>query len=175
MNNILEQLQQELTRSLSGLDAAQTQLRPIGHPEKWSIQQIVEHLLLTYASTGTALQARLTKGTPTQATPSLQQRVGQFFLITLGVFPRGREAPIPVTPQTPQEPIAGADLTALIAQRLAHLDQTINQFEALFGTQHAATHMVLGPLSARQWRRFQLIHGVHHAKQIIAIRRSHGL
>jgi hypothetical protein len=35
--------------------------------------------------------------------------------------------------------------------------------------------MVLGPLSINQWSRFQLIHGEHHVKQILAIRDAHHL
>lgn len=173
MNIILEELQHELTHTLRGLDATQTQLRPVGHPEKWSIQQIAEHLLLTYAATATALQARITKGTPTQAKPVLQQRIGQYFLTTLGYFPHGRKAPAPVAPLTQQQPLSGADLLASTSQRLATLDTLVDQVEDLFGQRRAVSHMILGPLSAHQWRRFQLIHGVHHAKQIVAIRKSH--
>jgi hypothetical protein len=32
---------------------------------------------------------------------------------------------------------------------------------------------VLGPLSVDQWRRFQLIHGEHHLRQIISIRKAY--
>jgi hypothetical protein len=175
MNPVLEQLEQQLTRSLCGLDSVQTQLRPIGYPEKWSIQQITEHLLLTYVATATALQARLTKGTPTQAKPTPSQLVGQFVVTTLGRFPHGRQAPAPVTPAPAGPPLCGADLTALTAQRLATLDILTAQVEALFGQRRAVNHMILGPLNARQWCKFQLLHGVHHIKQIDAIRQSHGL
>jgi hypothetical protein len=33
----------------------------------------------------------------------------------------------------------------------------------------------LGPLGAGQWRRFHLSHGRHHIRQILAIRRAHGI
>jgi hypothetical protein len=35
--------------------------------------------------------------------------------------------------------------------------------------------MILGPLTIRQWRKFHLIHGRHHIKQIRAIRAAHHL
>ena len=42
MNSTLHQLQREIANSLQSLDATQTQLRP--RPNKWTIQQIIEHL-----------------------------------------------------------------------------------------------------------------------------------
>ena len=93
MDPILKQLHNEIANSLNGLDSAQTQLTPSTATEKWSIQQIVQHLCLTYTFTETAFDARLVKGTPTRARPTLQQRLGQYFLTTLGIFPTGREAP----------------------------------------------------------------------------------
>jgi hypothetical protein len=175
MNYTLDQLLQSLTQSLTGLDATQTQLRPLSHPEKWSIQQIVEHLLLTYSASAAALEARIAKGTPTQAKPLPQQRVAQFVVTTLGLMPGRREAPAPVTPPSDSQPLSGADLLAEASQRLATLDQLINRAEGLFGHQRATNHIILGPLSAHQWRRFQLVHGTHHTKQILAIRNSYGL
>ena len=65
MNNDLQQLQRVITYSLRGLDSAQTQLRPAEQGNRWSIQQIIEHLLLTYSATETAINARLAKRTPT--------------------------------------------------------------------------------------------------------------
>jgi DinB superfamily len=173
MNPVLDQLQQQLTRSLSGLDADQTQLRPTGHPEKWSIQQIAEHLLLTYAATASALQARIVKGTPTQAKPSPYQYVGQFVVTTLGRFPEGRKAPAPVAPGPCDHPLCGAELTTIASERLATLDALTAQVQSLFGNKRAVNHMILGPLNAKQWCKFQLLHGVHHIKQIDAIRHAH--
>lgn len=175
MNSILQTLEQQLGHSLTGLTATQTQLRPIDHPEKWSIQQITEHLLLTYAATATALQARLDKGTPTQARPTLQDRIRQFAVTTLGYFPQGRQAPLPVTPAPQSAPLAGPDLLALATQSLSNLDQLLDRIESLFGQKRAVNHMILGPLNPHQWRTFQLRHGVHHIQQILAIRKSHNL
>jgi DinB superfamily len=173
MNPTLQQLQQELSSSVQGLDAKQTQLRPPAHPDKWSIQQIVEHLLLTYAATEPALKARLSKGAPTRAKPTLSQRAGNLALFRLGYFPRGRKAPPPVTPQ-PSLPLCGEDLKQAITESLTSLDKLCAEAANLFGdTAPCASHMILGPLSLDQWRRFQLVHGEHHIKQIAAIRRAH--
>jgi DinB superfamily len=177
MNPTLQRLQLEIAFSLNGLDATQTQLQPRSSPNKWNIQQIMEHLLLTYSGTEMALNARLTKGTPTRAKPSIPQHLGQYTLIHLGYFPRGRKAPPLVTPAAPTaHPLCGEDLTQAAADHLAQLDLLCAEAEQLFGTTcRCASHMVLGPLRVDQWRKFQLIHGEHHLKQILAIRKAHSV
>src|SRR5579864_9163309 len=98
MHPILEQLERHLSPALAGLDAAQTQLRPAAHPEKWSIQQIVDHLILTYGLTQHALATRIAKGRPTEARATITQRARQLVLVTAGFFPKGRPAPPAVLP-----------------------------------------------------------------------------
>jgi hypothetical protein len=175
MDPILQQLQNEIAGSIEGLDPTQTQLTLSVSHEKWSIQQIVQHLCLTYAFTETAFDARLTKGTPTRAKPTLQQRIGQYSLTALGIFPTGREAPKQVTPHQTSSPVCGSDLVHYAGEHLARIDNLFNQAEALFGPGRCISHMVLGPLSIHQWRRFHLVHGRHHIKQIRAIRAAHNL
>jgi hypothetical protein len=176
MNSTLQQLQREIAASLHSLDATQTQLRPPSRPSKWSIQQIIEHLLLTYSGTETAINARLAKRTPTRARPTLTHRVFQFAVTQCGYFPTGRDAPETVTPQTTTHPLSGEELAQAIAEHLAHLDLLFTEAETLFGpASQCASHTVLGPLNIDQWRKFQLIHGEHHLKQIAAIRKAHNL
>ena len=176
MNSTLHQLQREIADSLHSLGATQTQLHPPSRPNKWSIQQIIEHLLLTYSSTETAINARLTKRTPTRAEPTLAHRISQFAVTRCGYFPTGREAPEIVTPQPTTHPLSGEDLTQATAEHLARLDLLFTEAETLFGpASQCASHTVLGPLNIDQWRKFQLVHGEHHLKQIAAIRKAHNL
>ena len=175
MNNDLRQLERGIAYSLEGLDSGQTQLRPSARRNRWSIQQIVEHLLLTYSATETAINARLEKGRPTQAKPKALQHFAQYTLIRLGYFPRGRKAPPAVAPTATEHPLSGRELTEAVSEHLRLLDELFNQGEELFGSARCASHMVLGPMSIPQWRRFQLIHGDHHVKQILAIRKVHGV
>jgi len=173
-NATLHQLQREIANSLHSLDATQTQLRPPSRPAKWSIQQIIEHLLLTYSSTETAIIARLVKGTPTRARPTLTHRVFQFGVTKCGYFPTGRKAPEIVTPQPTTHPLSGDDLAQATAEHLARLDLLFTEAETLFGPgSQCASHAVMGPLNIDQWRKFQLVHGEHHLKQIAAIRKAH--
>jgi len=176
MNSTLHQLQREIAGSLHSLDATQTQLHPPSRLNKWSIQQIIEHLLLTYASTETAINARLTRRTPTRAKPTVAHRVLQFAVTRCGYFPAGREAPEIVTPQPTTHPLSGEDLTQAAAEHLTHLDLLFTEAETLFGpASQCASHSVLGPLNIGQWRKFHLVHGEHHLKQIAAIRKAHNV
>jgi hypothetical protein len=175
MNPILQTLQREIASSLRALDAGQTQLRPPGNPDAWSIQQIVEHLLLTYSAAETALSARVIKRAPTKAPPSLSHRLQQYASLSLGYFPAGMEAPPMVTPPPTISPHSGSELTQAAAQHLSSLDARCTEAESLFGANRCASHIVLGPLSVDQWRMFQLVHGRHHLKQIAAIRKAHSL
>jgi DinB superfamily len=176
INSDLQKLYRELAHSLRGLDATQTQLHPPSRPDKWSIQQIVEHLLLTYSGTETAIKARLAKRTPTRAKPSLLQHFSQYAVTRLGYFPTGREAPPPVVPPPTTQPLSGEALTQAVAEQLAGLNGLFVEAENIFGaSDRCANHMVLGPLSINQWSRFHLIHGEHHIKQILAIRHAHRL
>jgi hypothetical protein len=176
MNAAFCQLQREIASALRGLDGAQTQLCPTSTPGKWSIQQIIEHLLLTYSGTETAINARLAKGTPTRAQSTLRQSIFQYAVTRCGYFPTGREAPPMVTPQPTTHSVSGEDLSHATAEHLARLDLILNEAETLFGPSNQfASHAILGPLNVDQWRMFQLVHGRHHLKQIAAIRKAHTL
>ena len=176
MNQDFETLRDELERSLGGLDHQQTQLRPGADGSKWSIQQIVGHLLLTYAATESAMDARLEKGSPTKAKPMLIQRLGQFTLIRLAYFPYGRKAPERVTSPGDVAAVPSGVLIAEVDEAISKLDRKVSAAEKMFGEKmRAVSHIVLGPLTAGQWRRFHLVHGRHHIKQILRIRGEYGV
>jgi hypothetical protein len=123
MHEDLRRLETEVTRALAGLSPTQTQAAPLEQPGKWGIQQIVEHLLSTYRTSATALQARVEKRSATRARPTLRQRFGQFYILSLGRFPYGRAAPAAVTPSSPATIRSGDDLTQRVAAELVKIDQ----------------------------------------------------
>lgn len=175
MHSILSTLERDLASALRGLDDGQTQLRLSPDPACWSIHQVVQHLLLTYASTITSFESRLAKGTPTRSSPTAPQRLAKFVVITLGLMPGRRLAPAEVSPPPPARPLSGDVLSATIASSLTELDIIIAQAGHAFGTAPCLSHFALGPLSASEWRRFHLCHGRHHIRQINAIRRVNGV
>jgi len=63
------------------------------------------------------------------------------------------------------------EITSGIAPQILAMDEVIAQCEARFGKRtRVLDHPVLGPLTARQWRKFHWIHGRHHLKQINKLR-----
>src|SRR5260370_1425123 len=149
MDPILQQLQIEIDDAVHGLDPTQTQATPAAHVDKWSIQQIVQDLCLTYASTSDVIETRLAKCRPTKAKPNLQQRLAQFYVTRLGLFPHGRNAPEDVVPPHPAPPLPGNELTCSVAEHLARVDSLLNKAEALFSPGPCITHFVLGPVCHR--------------------------
>ena len=169
MHELVERLGREVTGAVSGLTADETQVRP--GAGKWSIQQIVEHLVLSYGTTCAVFETRLAKGTPTKGSPTLSQRVGQVAITRLGLFPKGRKAPAAVMPgDEPVRMLCGQELGGKVAEALERMDGLLSQAEQMFGSRRGVSHLVLGPMSVQQWRRFHLVHGEHHLKQIAALR-----
>lgn len=175
MDQNLHLIDIEMRAALAGLDARQTQATPEGHPEKWSIQQIVEHLLLSYGASAGVVRERLLKRKPTKAIPTVQQRLGQWMLIGLGYFPAGRKSPASVTPSVPLVLQSGEELAGKVNRALEEFDGLTREGERVLGTGRAASHLVLGPLSMAQWRRFHLVHARHHLQQVGRIRRERGV
>jgi hypothetical protein len=54
-----------------------------------------------------------------------------------------------------------------IAPELQKMDSGLDDCECRFGARtKIMDHLILGPLTAREWRRFHWVHGRHHARQI---------
>ncbi len=143
MHQDLRVLDTEVTAALRGLASRETQATPASHPEKWSIQQIVEHLLSTYRGSTPALRARVERRSGTRARPTLRQRAGQFLLIGLGRFPAGRLAPEAVTPGKPARLRCGDELASKVTAELIKLDGVASEGERIFGRWLAVSHIVL--------------------------------
>jgi hypothetical protein len=53
------------------------------------------------------------------------------------------------------------------------MDTIIERCETRFG--HGVPlldHPILGPLTAKQWKKFHLLHGMHHRKQLMRLRQA---
>jgi hypothetical protein len=60
----------------------------------------------------------------------------------------------------------GDRLIAQISSTLRAMDDALAQIEAQGSRGPVLTHMILGPLSVWQWRKFHFVHARHHAPQI---------
>ncbi|HEY0309049.1 MAG TPA: DinB family protein [Acidobacteriaceae bacterium] len=175
MSGALDDLRNELSAMLAGLDVAQMQRRLAARPEAWNIQQIAEHLLRTYDTTLNLFEERLLKGRCTKASATLKQRWGQLLIARVGYFPHGHKAPEFTCPPVMLEWESGDQTLARVSARLQGLKTIFQEAENAWGQGRCVSHFALGPMSVENWALFHRSHGRHHVKQMMAIRRELGL
>jgi Protein of unknown function (DUF1569) len=164
VDTYLQRLRDAITSATVGMNAEDLTRHPEG---KWSAAQVLEHLYLSYSGTAKGFERCLQAGKPLARAPLLKDRMRAFVVTELGHFPTGRQAPERTRPRG----MAVDELTRGIAPQILAMDEAISQCEARFGKRTLLLdHPVLGPLTARQWRKFHLVHGRHHLKQIKNLR-----
>jgi hypothetical protein len=168
MHAVLERVVSQISSEVLGLDAETTQLHPNGLAYKWSAQQVVEHLVLGYRLTSSALENRLSKGrlSRNHKRTYLQWSL-QLMILSFGKLPRG----VPALDET--VPVAGSfaamdgqQLGELMRQEIDAMDTMLDRCRHKFGMERVAVHPFLGPLRVDQWRRFHAVHGLHHLDQL---------
>ena len=132
---------------------------------KWNSAQILQHLLLTYTATTKGLLRTMDAGQPQRGKPDLPQRLRRLYVLGIGRFPSGIEAPQHTVPR--QE--LGDEPLRRFNDALVAMDAMLTDAERRFGARtRLLDHPVLGPLTAQEWRRFHQVHARHHMKQIVA-------
>ena len=168
MHAVLERVVSQISSEMRGLDAETTQLHPYGFTYKWSAQQVLEHLVLGYRLTSSALEQRLSKGrlSRNHKRTYLQWSL-QLMILSFGRLPRG----VPALDET--MPVAGSfaamdgqQLGDLLRQEIEAMDTMFDRCRRKFGMERVAFHPFLGPLRVDQWRRFHVVHGLHHLEQL---------
>ena len=150
--------------------AGMTEAEMTWHPEgKWSAAEIVEHLSLAFLVTVKAGKFTLRQGSPELRDSTLLERAMVTVAIDLGFFFMRLKAPRMVTPRgIPPEAAWKATI-----QSLTEMEEVLGQCERKFGAgSPILPHPFLGPLTARQWRKFHVVHTRHHMKQVKALRRQ---
>ena len=171
MHAVLEQVASQFASEMLSLDAETTQLHPNGLDHKWSAQQVVEHLVLGYRLTSKALETRLNKGrlSRNQRRTYLQWSL-QLMILTFGRLPQGVPAldeTVPVAGRFPA--MGGQQLGDLLRREIDAMDKLFDACRRKFGMERVAVHPFLGPLRVDQWRRFHVVHGLHHLTQLRSV------
>jgi hypothetical protein len=158
----LESVRREAERTTRGILSDGWLRAPQGH---WNSLQILEHLLLSYTATTKGLLRTMGSGQLDRSSPSVSERIRRFYVLGVGRFPPGVESPKQTRPKSGlgNEPLRQFN-DALVA-----MDATLADAEKRFGSKiPLLRHPILGPLTARQWRRFHQVHGRHHLNQVVA-------
>jgi hypothetical protein len=160
----LHRLRAEIASSVAGLTAEQLAWHP---PVKWSAAEVLEHLYLSYTGTVKGFARVAAAGKPLAAVKTWKQRAQTLVVVGLGYFPSGRKAPAVVRPRG----MRAEQVLAGIGPTIAEMDEVIARCEEKLGARRKLLdHPILGPLTGAQWRKFHLLHGLHHVKQIRRLR-----
>ena len=171
MHAVLERVVSQIASDVRGLDAETTQLHPRGLAHKWTAQQVVEHLVLSYRLTSAALETRLNKGRVSrkQTRTELQWAL-QLMILSFGALPRGVPALDETVPVKGRfSPMDGRQLGDLLHEEAEAMDALLDTCRRRFGIDRVGEHPWLGPLRVDQWRRFHVVHGLHHVVQLRSV------
>jgi hypothetical protein len=50
--------------------------------------------------------------------------------------------------------------------KIVEMDTILSRCEEKLGHEKLLDHPILGPLTAAEWKKFHMVHGLHHVKQI---------
>ncbi|MEY2412287.1 MAG: hypothetical protein QOD84_893 [Acidobacteriaceae bacterium] len=166
MDPVLANLRKEVESVCEGMSTDAMARHSEG---KWSAAEVLEHLSLTYGGTIKGFQRCLQAGKPLATAATLRSRIGAYVVTSLGYLPEGRTAPENTKPKGKSMEMVRDTIGPLIAE----MDELIGNCERLYGSSICLLdHPIIGPLTARQWRRFHWIHGKHHLKQIKRLRET---
>jgi len=166
MDHRLEELQQALESAVEGMSEQQWKWHPTG---KWCAGEVFEHLYLTYTGTIRGFENVLQADNPPATRPSMKHRLRALVVTGFSYLPAGRKAPPLATPRG----LASEKVRSEIGMKIAAMDRIITECEDRFGSRtKLLDHPILGPLTGEQWRKFHVVHGRHHEKQILRLRRG---
>jgi hypothetical protein len=166
----LEKLQRELASAIAEFksDVAKNEQLPPQTPGRWSAAEVLEHLYLTYTGTIKGFERLLEAGKLNVSRPTIKQRVGKLMVIGFNHMPAGRESPKTTRPRgLPKEKVL-----AEITPKIAEMDAFLTHCEEKLGRGKLLDHPILGPLTAAEWKKFHMVHGLHHVKQIRKLQQS---
>jgi hypothetical protein len=164
MDSRLQQLKQALELAVEGMSSEELTWHPA---DKWCAAEILEHLYLTYTGTIKGFEKVLQAGKPLATRASIRQRWRTLVVTGFSYLPSGRKAPAVTKPRgLPADKVRNE-----VGEKIVAMDEIIAHCESRFGrSTRLLDHPILGPLTARQWRKFHLLHGRHHQQQILGLR-----
>jgi hypothetical protein len=173
MHPVFEPAFRKASDEIARFDAESAAVHPCGKPSCWSLQQVVEHLVLSMEQTVTALEQRLAKGRPERrSTRSRAEWLLQLMVLSGGHMPKGVSATRETRPPTQMPSMGIRELTDRLETAIERLDAALEQSRQRFGMERVGRHFLLGPLRVDQWRRYHVLHLQHHTRQMMEVRQA---
>lgn len=164
MQSYLEELSGKLEAVTADMSDDALLRAPAG---KWCAAEVLEHLRLTYTGTAKMLEKNRDLAVVEPAEITERGQAGRELILEKGRFFEGGQAPPFATPKTAADP----QVRTRVIDDLKRLSEAIAEAERRRGKDaNLGNHFALGPLTADEWRRFHYAHGVHHLKQLEALK-----
>jgi hypothetical protein len=165
MHPVLKSAIEPLAAQIAATTVAEAQVEPLPGKERWSPQEIVEHLILSFEQTSASVTKQLKAGRPPKNHRSLLEFVLRVHTVGLGRMPRGITSLIATRPSWTEQ-LSGAELARRFVAAAEEMDRTLVTARKRFGVQACGEHPFYGVLRVDEWRRYHSIHVKHHAKQL---------
>jgi hypothetical protein len=173
MHPVFQPAFRELADELGRFDATSANVHPWGKPHCWSVHQIAEHLILSMDGARAMLQERLAKGRPGRNSRRTRTEWAlQLMILSAGHMPKGVGAPRETTPNETLPTTGPRELVQRLETAIESLDSTLDECRHRFGMERVGRHFLLGPLRVDQWRRYHVLHLVHHRTQMFELRQT---
>lgn len=167
MHPVLKSALEPLAEQIANVSKDEAQIAPLPGPGRWSVQQIMEHLMLTYCQTIASVGKQLKSGKPPKHRRGVLQSFVRMQAIAFGHMPQG----VPTIRAFRPEEFAAEDGPAIAGRflRMAEqMDLCLVEARKKFGIQVCGEHPVYGALRVDEWRRYHAVHARHHLAQLRA-------
>lgn len=165
MHPVLRTALEPLANEIAPLSIEEAQVPPLPGQGRWSAQQIMEHLILTYKLTSGELSKQLKTG----KVPRNRRNVLEFVLrvqtLGFGFMPDGVPSMRSVRPAN-LTPEAGAAIATRFFVAAEEMDKLLVASRKKFGIQACGEHPFFGVMRVDEWRRYHAIHATHHLPQL---------
>jgi hypothetical protein len=165
MHPVLKTALEPLAKEIAGLSMEEAQVPPLPGHGRWSAQQIMEHLILTYKLTSETLSKQLKTG----KVPRNRRNVLEFVLrvqtLGFGYMPDGVPSMRSVRPAN-FTPEPGEAIVTRFLAAAEEMDKLLVASRKKFGIQACGEHPFFGVMRVDEWRRYHAIHARHHLSQL---------
>lgn len=164
-----------LAEHVAGVSLVEAQVSPSTDTRRWSGQQVVEHLILSFRQSREELQKRLKIDRSPSRSASWVQWIIKVQVCVFHWMPEGVPTSYALRP-TGLEPQDGPTLAARFVEEAEMLNKALADARIVFGMRPCGYHPMYGPLRVEEWRVYHAVHCRHHMRQFdaaIDFARSH--
>jgi hypothetical protein len=165
MHPVLNSALEPLAQLMESVTQEEAQVPPVPGQGRWSAQQIMEHLILSYQLTSSVVSRQLKSGRVSKHRRSILEFILRVQTIGLGYMPAGIPAIRAVRPghSTPQP---GSVIAKRFLEAAEEMDAKLVSGRKKFGIEVCGEHPMFGVMRVDEWRRYHAIHAKHHVKQL---------